>query len=149
LTPPERDYSHRTLIDKLGVFVEARAALIGRHDEFLTAVLKARLGNAPVTRLRATYDLIFLHVGRTQELARITAAAKHLEPDGALWIFHPKGRLALPRDADVRSAALAVGLVDAESRMPHAQIDGRSRNAAHPGRRRAPSHVSATLERTV
>lgn len=112
MMPPERDYSHRTLIDKLGVFVEARAALIGRHDEFLTVELKARLANAPVTRLRATYDLIFLHVGRTQDLARITAAAKHLEPDGALWIFHPKGRGALPRDADVRSAALAVGLVD-------------------------------------
>ncbi|MBV8067185.1 MAG: DUF3052 family protein, partial [Candidatus Eremiobacteraeota bacterium] len=44
--------------------------------------------------------------------ARLANAAEHLEPNGALWVFHPKGKGASPTDADVRQAGLAAGLVD-------------------------------------
>jgi hypothetical protein len=109
---PERDYSHRSLGDKLGVVAQARAALVGRHDPWFVDTLNARLTKPPAIRLRATYDLIFLRVDGPRDLAAIAPAANRLAPDGALWIVHPKGRGALPRDAEVRAAALAAGLVD-------------------------------------
>ena len=108
----ERDYSHRSLFDKLGVAEESRVALLGKHDDEFTAALSSLLAKSPGTRLGGAYDLIFLHVGTLRDLARIAAAAKHLLPNGGLWIFHPKGRGASPSDSQVRAAGLAAGLVD-------------------------------------
>jgi len=109
---PERDYSHRSLFEKLGVKANARAALAGRHDEAFVAGLNASLQTAASASLRARYDLIFLRVDAPRDLARIAAVAKRLEPAGALWVFHPKGRGASPTDAQVRAAGLSAGLVD-------------------------------------
>ncbi|MGR4065271.1 MAG: hypothetical protein ACLQPV_07455 [Vulcanimicrobiaceae bacterium] len=108
----ERDYSHRSLFDKLGVKVESRAALVGRHDAAFVTALEKCLSDPPSASLRATYDLIFLRVDAPRDLCRIEAAGRRLKPNGALWIFHPKGRGANPSDAQVRAAGLAAGLVD-------------------------------------
>lgn len=112
MKPPERDYSHRSLFEKLGVRADAHVATVGRHDATFTLELSMRLAKSPSVRLRATYDMIFLRVDRSSDLTAIPRAARRLEPHGALWIFHPKGRAAMPSDADVRAAALAAGLVD-------------------------------------
>ena len=108
----ERDYSHRSLFDKLGVRQESRVALVGAHDEAFAGELDAILNKPAAVRPRGLYNLIFLRVDAPRDLARITALAKHLEPNGALWIVHPKGRGASPSDAEVRAAGLAAGLVD-------------------------------------
>lgn len=108
----ERDYGHRSLFDKLGVVAEAHVALVGRHEETFTIALNARLAKAASATLRTRYDLIFLRIDRPQDLARLARAASHLKPNGALWIFHPKGRGASPSDAEVRSSGIAAGLVD-------------------------------------
>jgi hypothetical protein len=108
----ERDYSHRSLFDKLGVVAEAHVALVGRHEETFTIALNARLAKAASATLRTRYDLIFLRIDRTQDLVRLARAAQHLKPNGALWIFHPKGSGASPTDAEVRSSGIAAGLVD-------------------------------------
>lgn len=108
----ERDYSHRSLYDKLGVKEDSRVALIGHHDDAFLHGLRAALSKTASTRLSATYDIIFLRVDAPRDLAKITAAAAHLEQNGRLWIFHPKGKGASPNDAEVRAAGLAVGLVD-------------------------------------
>ncbi|HZV76456.1 MAG TPA: hypothetical protein VFF63_01705 [Candidatus Babeliales bacterium] len=108
----EPDYSGRSLFDKLGVFAEAHVALIGRHDDDFATALIARLAKAASTALRTRYDMIFLHVDAPRDLARVARAAEHLKPNGALWIFHPKGRGASPHDAHVRTAGIAAGLVD-------------------------------------
>jgi hypothetical protein len=109
---PERDYSHRSLFDKLGVTAEAHVALVGRHDAAFVAALNERLAKSASQALRTTYDMIFLRVNAPRDLDRIDYVAARLRPDGALWIFHPKGRIASPSDAEVRSAGLAAGLVD-------------------------------------
>ncbi len=109
---PERDYSARSLFDKLGVVAEAHVALVGRHDETFELTLNARLAKTASRYLRTEYDLIFLKVHSPRDLGRIAAAASHLKPNGALWIFHPKGRGATPTDGEVRSTGLAAGLVD-------------------------------------
>ena len=108
----ERDYSHRTLLDKLGVKPEHRVAVRRVADEAFLAELERRLANRPSTSLRGRYDLIFLHVDAPRDLDAVPAAALHLESNGGLWIFHPKGKGASPSDAEVRSAGLAAGLVD-------------------------------------
>ncbi len=108
----ERDYSHRSLFEKLGVASDAHVALVGRHEETFTMALNARLAKGASAALRTHYDLIFLRIDAPRDLARVARAAKYLKPAGALWIFHPKGRGAAPSDAEVRSTGLAAGLVD-------------------------------------
>lgn len=108
----ERDYSGRSLFEKLGVAAEAHVALVGRHEETFTVSLNARLAKAAAQSLRTSYDLIFLRVDQPRDLARIRRAVPHLRSNGALWVFHPKGRGASPTDAEVRSSGIAAGLVD-------------------------------------
>jgi hypothetical protein len=108
----ERDYSHRTLFDKLGVAPESRVALVGTHDDWFLHELAALLDAAPATRLRGAYDLVFLRVDRPQDVSRVATIPARLQPAGGLWILHPKGRGASPSDAEVRIAGIAAGLVD-------------------------------------
>jgi predicted O-methyltransferase YrrM len=108
----ERDYSGRTLFEKLGVVAQAHVALVGAHDQEFTESLDAQLAKAASQALRTSYDLIFLRIDSARELTRLTRAAAHLKPAGALWVIHPKGRGAKPTDAEVRAAGLAAGLVD-------------------------------------
>lgn len=108
----ERDYSGRSLFDKLGVVANAHVALIGCHEEVFTTNLNARLAKAASQSLRTRYDIIFLRIDGPRDLPRIPRAAVHLKSSGALWVFHPKGRGAAPTDAEVRSTGIAAGLVD-------------------------------------
>lgn len=108
----ERDYSGRSLFEKLGVFAQAHVALVGRHDETFVTALNARLAKAASQALRTSYDIIFVRVDVPRDLAGLVRAAAHLKHNGALWVFHPKGRGASPSDAEVRSAGIAAGLVD-------------------------------------
>jgi hypothetical protein len=109
---PERDYSHRSLFDKLGVNADSHVALVGTHDEAFVSELDVRLAKAPSRALRTSYDLIFVRVDDEADLARIGRAASHLRPAGGLWTIHPKGRGARPSSGEVRAAGLAAGLVD-------------------------------------
>jgi hypothetical protein len=109
---PDRDYSGRSLFEKLGVSAQAHVALVGRHDESFTSALNARLAKAASQALRTQYDLIFVRIDGARDLARLIRAAAHLKPNGSLWVFHPKGRGASPNDAEVRSSGIAAGLVD-------------------------------------
>jgi len=111
-TRVERDYSGRSLLEKLGVFAGAHAALVGPHDDAFVTGLNEALAKSASQVLRTRYDLIFVRIEAPRDLARIKRAAARLEPNGALWVFHPKGRDASPTDAEVRSAGIASGLVD-------------------------------------
>jgi hypothetical protein len=108
----ERDYSGRTLFEKLGVVANAHVAIVGRHEESFKTNLNARLAKAAAQALRTRYDIIFLRVDVPRDLGRVARAVLHLKSDGALWVFHPKGRGASPTDAEVRSTVIAAGLVD-------------------------------------
>jgi hypothetical protein len=108
----ERDYSHRSLYDKLGVTADKHVAVCGIPQGSFLLELDARLARAASQTLRTKYDLIFVQIDAPRNLTRIASAAKHLRATGALWVFHPKGRGASPTDAEVRAAGLAAGLVD-------------------------------------
>jgi hypothetical protein len=87
--PPERDYSGRSLLEKLGVFAEAHVALVGPHDDAFVTGLNAALAKSASQALRTSYDLIFVRVDAPRDLARIKRAAARLNPDGALWALSP------------------------------------------------------------
>lgn len=106
----ERDYSHRSLLDKLGVKPECSVAVRNVTDEAFLVQLRACV--TPSATLRGTYDLIFLQIDSVRDLAAIAAAVPHLVANGGLWIFHPKGRGASPHESEVRAAGIAAGLVD-------------------------------------
>jgi len=109
---PERDYSGRSLFEKLGILAGHHVALIGRHDEDFVLSLNERLAKAASQSLRTEYDVIFLRIDSPADLAKIERSRLHLRANGSLWIFHPKGRGASPTDAEVRAAGIAAGLVD-------------------------------------
>lgn len=108
----ERDYSHRSLFEKLGVRSDMHVAVCGIRDDSFTLELNARLAIGASTRLRTKYDMIFVQIDGPANLERIARAAAHLRSNGAVWVFHPKGRGAAPADAQVRAAGIAAGLVD-------------------------------------
>jgi predicted O-methyltransferase YrrM len=74
--------------------------------------LNARLAMSASNHLRTKYDMIFVQIDGPANLERISRAAAHLRPNGAVWVFHPKGKGASPSDAQVRAAGIAAGLVD-------------------------------------
>lgn len=108
----ERDYSHRSLFEKLGVRSDMHAAVCGVRDEAFLLELDARLAMSASRHLRTKYDMIFVQIDGPAALERIARAAAHLRPNGAVWVFHPKGKGASPPDAQVRAAGIAAGLVD-------------------------------------
>ena len=109
---PERDYSHRSLFEKLGVRGDLHVAVSGVCNETFFFELDARLAKAPSHTLRLQYDMSFVQIDSTRDLARIARAAGHLKSNGVVWVFHPKGRGASPHDSQVRAAGIAAGLVD-------------------------------------
>ena len=56
--------------------------------------------------------MIFVRIDVPRDLTRIARAAEHLKADGALWVFHPKGRGARPKRRARRKTGIAAGLVD-------------------------------------
>lgn len=108
----ERDYSGRSLFEKLGIVAQAHVALVGRHEDSFRTSLNARLAKSASQALRTAYDVIFVRIDAPRDLRRIRRAAVHLKSSGSLWVFHPKGRGASPTDAEVRSTGIAAGLVD-------------------------------------
>lgn len=97
----ERDYSHRSLAEKLGLKPELR--IYARNID---------LGIETVASLRGEFDIILYQVNAPRDLDAIVTLATHLRPAGALWIFHPKGKGANPNEHAVRASGIAAGLVD-------------------------------------
>jgi predicted O-methyltransferase YrrM len=108
----ERDYSHRSLFEKLGLRSDMHVAVCGIRDGDFLLELNARLAMSASEHLRTKYDMIFVQIDGPADLERIARAAAHLRPNGVVWVFHPKGKGASPPDAQVRSAGIAAGLVD-------------------------------------
>ncbi len=100
------------MIDKLGIKPEHRVCLRGVTDATFIKLVTTSVDAPPTHAARGRFDIIILEVNAPRDLAAIAPLAAHLEPNGGLWILHPKGRGAAPPDAQVRSEAIAAGLVD-------------------------------------
>ena len=111
---PERDYSHRALLDKLGVKPGLRIAVLDvRDDDFLRDHL-ARVpdfSKGPSNGPAEGWDLIFLATESKGDLRQVKSLAGKLQKAGALWIVYPKGQAHI-READVFAAGKSAELTD-------------------------------------
>src|SRR5580700_5197902 len=108
---PERDYSYRALIDKLGVKVGQRIMVLGVEDaEFLKDLADrvpeysrgSRMGNA---------DLIFFSVEAKEDLSQLKSLSRSICKSGGIWVVYPKGQTHI-REIDVINAGKTAGLTD-------------------------------------
>jgi hypothetical protein len=109
--PSERDFSSRSLVEKLGVKPESRVSLLGMDDVGFLEELRAAGADLAVGRRRKQSDLIFLGVESMRDLGKIRGLEPSMASDGAVWVVYPKGRKDL-RETDVIAAGVAAGLVD-------------------------------------
>lgn len=108
---PERDYSHRLLIDKLGVKPGQRVAVLGVESaEFLTG-LASRVPDYSRGERIQNADLIFFSAEAKSDLSALKRLARAIAKNGAIWVVYPKGQQQI-REIDVISAGKAARLVD-------------------------------------
>lgn len=109
--PPEKSYAHVPLLDKLGVKSESRVAVLKISDVNFLSELRERTQEVSLLRPRGNSDLIFLGIESKADLNKLSSHRSSLKSNGAIWAVYPKG-IDRVREADVRAAALASGLVD-------------------------------------
>jgi len=109
--PPERDYSHRLLLDKLGVKEGQRVCVLGVEDDAFLKDLSALIPDFARDAKNSSADLIFLGAQDLAALARVKSLAGAIQKNGAIWVVYPKGQKHI-READVMAAGKAAGLTD-------------------------------------
>ena len=109
--PPERDYSDRLLIDKLGIKVGQRISVMGVESAVFLSELAARVADYSRGRAVKNSDLIFFSAESRQDLVHLKSLANSIKRTGAIWVVYPKGQKHI-REIDVISAAKSAGLVD-------------------------------------
>jgi len=108
---PERDYSHRLLIDKLGVKPGQKIAVLGVESaEFLTD-LSARVPDYSRGERVARADVIFFSAESLGDLGQLKSLAKTIQKAGAIWVVYPRGQKHI-REIDVIAAGKSAGLTD-------------------------------------
>ena len=108
----ERDYSHRTLIDKLGVKDGSRVSILGVDDNEFLAQTRSRTANISVGKTQKDSDFIFYSADSRTQLKKLKSLKSFLKQNGGIWVVSLKGKLAQIRDIDVIEAAKSAGLVD-------------------------------------
>lgn len=106
----EKIRNPKSLLDKLGVKAGQRVSVIGEVDGDFLDQLAAR-GCDVARNERRDADVIFFAVNRRENLTRLDALRRLLQPAGAVWVLRPKGDPAIS-EGDVMSAAKSAGLVD-------------------------------------
>jgi hypothetical protein len=108
---PERDYSHRLLIDKLGVKPGQRIVVLGVESaEFLTELAGRVPEYARGKRIDGA-DLIFFSAEAIADLAQLGSLGRSIQKNGAIWVVYPKGQKHI-LEIDVINAGKSAGLTD-------------------------------------
>jgi len=109
--PPERDYSHRLLIDKLGVKPEQRVVVLGVEGAEFLKDLADRVPKYSAGKPIKDADLIFFSAEALADLSHLRSLSRSMQRNGAIWVVYPKGQKHI-REIDVITAGKAAGLVD-------------------------------------
>jgi len=108
---PERDYSHRLLIDKLGVKQGQKIAVLGVESAEFLMELAARVPEYSRKKRVKEADLIFFSAEAVADLAQLNSLGRSIQKNGAIWVVYPKGQKHI-REIDVITAGKAGGLTD-------------------------------------
>ncbi len=109
---PERDYSHRTAIQKLGIEAGARLEVAGDVGAALRRDVKAALGRGLVRAGPIDGALVLVHSAEEgrQVLRRLRP---RLRDEGYVWLVTPKrGHEGYINQMDLVPAARRIGLID-------------------------------------
>jgi hypothetical protein len=109
--PAERDYSHRLLIDKLGVKPGQRVAVLGVESAEFLKDLAARVPEYSRGKRISNADLIFFSAETLGDLTHLASLSRAIHKNGAIWVVYPKGQSHL-REIDVINAGKAASLTD-------------------------------------
>jgi len=109
--PPERDYSHRSLLDKLGVKPARKILILGVTEGAFIHDVQPFAPEFAERKPAADLDLIFFAAEQKKDLARLGPLRKAILKNGAIWVVYPKGRQEI-READVIAAGKSAGLTD-------------------------------------
>jgi hypothetical protein len=109
--PPERDYSHRLLLDKLGVKPGQRIYVHGIEDAAFLKDLVERVPDFVRDNPASGADIIILAAEDINVLARLKSLAGAIVKNGAIWVVYPKGQKHI-REIDVINAGKSAALTD-------------------------------------
>lgn len=109
--PAERDYSHRTLIEKLGIKSGQRILVLDVNNPSFANDIAAYEPAFDEPRSAREFDVILYGAEVKKALARLSKLQKNIVSNGAIWVVYPKGRTEI-RESDVIAAAKSAGLVD-------------------------------------
>jgi hypothetical protein len=109
--PPEPDYSHRSLLDKLGVTAEHSVSIVGIRDANFLRDISGRTKNVVRGRAAAGSALIFLGAEDLSDLFDLRALRDVIAKNGGIWVVFPKGQKHI-RGVDVINAGKSAGLID-------------------------------------
>jgi hypothetical protein len=107
----ERDYSHRLLIDKLGVKPGQRVAVLGVESAEFLKDLDARVPEYSRGKRLAEADLVFFSAEARGDLARLPSLGRSIQKNGAIWVVYPRGQMHI-REINVIQAGKDAGLTD-------------------------------------
>jgi hypothetical protein len=109
--PPEHDYSHRSLLDKLGVKPQQQILILDVVDGAFINDIQPFSPSFTERKPAGDIDLIFVGAQEKNALKRLASLRKSIAKNGAIWVIYPKGKQHI-REIDVINAAKACGLVD-------------------------------------
>ena len=114
---PEKDYSHRDVLDKLGLKPGHAVRVVGGGDKALLARAREKVGRAPVRVGQA--DVVLYWPRRAEEITPTLAELRGgIVANGGIWVFTAKrGQCSASgmdylNQSDLIPLGLAAGLVD-------------------------------------
>jgi len=108
---PERDYSHRTLAEKLGIKPGQRVAVLGVEDAEFQRDLEAIVSDYSRGDRVSDADLIFFSAEAKEDLLQLKSLSRSIRKSGGIWVVYPKGQTHI-REIDVIDAGKSAGLTD-------------------------------------
>jgi len=108
---PERDYSHRTLVEKLGIKPGQRIAVLGLEEAEFQRDLQAIVPDYSRGNRVGDANLIFFSAEAKEDLSKLKSLSHSICKSGGIWVVYPKGQTHI-REIDVINAGKSAGLTD-------------------------------------
>jgi hypothetical protein len=114
---PDNDYSHRDVLDKLGLKPGFALRVIGKGDRALLARAREKVGRAPIRTGLA--DVVLYWPRTVDEITpRLRELREAIVQNGGIWVFTAKrdqrsaSGMSYLNQTDLIGLGLAAGLVD-------------------------------------
>lgn len=101
----------KSLMDKLGIKLGSRVAVLGIKDESFWQMLNERTIDISVDGPAKESDFILMLAESKEDLGKLKLLQAYIKRDGAIWVVASKGKQHI-KESDVLAAGREAGLVD-------------------------------------